>query len=344
MGHVDHGKTKLLDAIRAANVVDEEYGGITQHIGAYMVKVGDKKITFLDTPGHAAFTTMRARGASVTDIVVLVVAANDGIMPQTIEAINHARAANVPIIFAINKIDKPNADPEAIKQQLSEIDILVEDWGGTYSSVEISAKTGKNVDQLMELIALQAELLELKANPDRLARGIVIESELDKGRGPVATILVQQGTLKIGSRKIEIDAIGHRDHSWGVRDWHAPKNWTWLSVQFGDGIGLNLCRIVIDRVDLFIGYIVREGKNFPLKEYMLDTEFDHDGVTQKKLHFRIEDVDGFRMNVTAQVFNVFHLTFKENEKHTIINEGLTEYNWKGKKSFGISEYMHRLSS
>ncbi|MBC2717070.1 MAG: hypothetical protein HF978_17335 [Desulfobacteraceae bacterium] len=152
-----------------------------------------------------------------------------------------------------------------------------------------------------------------------------------------------KGTLKIGSRTIEIDAIGHRDHSWGVRDWHAPEKWTWLSVEFGDGVGLNLCRIVIGRVDMFLGYIIREGRNFPLKEYMLDTEFELDGMTQKKLHFRIEDVGGFRMNVTGRVFNVFHLTFKEDEKHTIINEGLTEYSWEGKKSFGISEYLHRLS-
>jgi len=152
-----------------------------------------------------------------------------------------------------------------------------------------------------------------------------------------------KGTLKIGSRTIEIDAIGHRDHSWGIRDWHAPEKWTWLSVEFGDGVGLNLCRIVIGKVDMFLGYIIREGRNYPLKEHTLDTEFEPDGITQKKLHFCIEDVGGFRMNVTGQVFNVFHFTFKEDGKHTIVNEGLTEYSWEEKKSFGISEYLHRLS-
>ncbi len=198
MGHVDHGKTSLLDHIRSSDIIAGEAGGITQHIGAYVVTFNEKKITFLDTPGHEAFTAMRARGAQVTDIVILVVASDDNVMPQTIEAINHARAANVPIIIAINKIDKPNANPELIKKQLSEIDILVEDWGGKYSSVELSAKTGENVDQLMELVVLQAELLELKANPNRYAKGVVIESELDKGRGPVATILVKEGSLNIG--------------------------------------------------------------------------------------------------------------------------------------------------
>ena len=199
MGHVDHGKTSLLDYIRKSKIIAGEVGGFTRHIGAYVVKIDEKKVTFLDTPGHEAFTAMRARGAQITDIVVLVIAADDKVMPQTVEAINHARAANVPIIVAINKIDKPNANPDLIKKQLADIGVQVEDWGGGYSSVEISAKTGKNVDQLMELLILQAELLELKANEDRLAKGVVIESELDKGRGPVATVLVQKGTLKIGS-------------------------------------------------------------------------------------------------------------------------------------------------
>lgn len=199
MGHVDHGKTSLLDYIRKSNIIAGEKGGITQHIGAYVVQIDKKKVTFLDTPGHEAFTAMRARGAQVTDIVVLVVAADDKVMPQTIEAINHARAANVPIFIAINKIDKPNANPDLIKTQLADIGIQVEDWGGSYSSVEISAKTGENVDQLMELLVLQAEMMELKANADRLAHGVIIESELDKGRGPVATVLVQKGTLKIGN-------------------------------------------------------------------------------------------------------------------------------------------------
>lgn len=199
MGHVDHGKTSLLDYIRKANVVAGESGGITQHIGAYRVKVdSDQYVTFLDTPGHEAFTAMRARGAKVTDIVVIIIAADDAVMPQTVEAINHAQAAGVPIIIAINKIDKPNANVEKIKQQLSERNILVEDWGGKYQVVEISAKTGKNVDLLLEKILLESELLELKANYNRKARGAVIETQLEKGRGITSTILVQKGTLNIG--------------------------------------------------------------------------------------------------------------------------------------------------
>ncbi len=199
MGHVDHGKTSLLDYIRRTNVVAGEAGGITQHIGAYKVDVGDgKNITFLDTPGHEAFTAMRARGAQLTDIVVLVVAADDAVMPQTVEAINHAQAANVPIVIAINKIDKPGANSEKIKQQLAERNILVEDWGGKYQCIEISAKSGHNVDVLLEKILLEAEILDLKANPDRTARGVVVESELDKGKGITGTILVQKGTLNIG--------------------------------------------------------------------------------------------------------------------------------------------------
>ncbi|NOX18049.1 MAG: translation initiation factor IF-2 [Chlorobi bacterium] len=199
MGHVDHGKTSLLDYIRKANVVAGESGGITQHIGAYAVEVDNgKKITFLDTPGHEAFTAMRARGAKVTDIVILIVAADDAVMPQTIEAINHSLAASVPIIVAINKIDKPGANVEKIKQQLADRNILVEDWGGKYQTVELSAKTGQNVDLLLEKILLEAEMLELKANPNRMARGTVIESQLDKGRGITSTVLIQKGTLKVG--------------------------------------------------------------------------------------------------------------------------------------------------
>ncbi len=199
MGHVDHGKTSLLDYIRRSNVVAGESGGITQHIGAYKVDVGNgKNITFLDTPGHEAFTAMRARGAQLTDIVILVVAADDAVMPQTVEAINHAQAAGVPIVIAINKIDKPGANIDKIKQQLAERNVLVEDWGGKNQCVEISAKTGVNVDTLLEKILLEAELLELKANPDRAARGAVVESELDKGRGITGTILVQKGSLKVG--------------------------------------------------------------------------------------------------------------------------------------------------
>ena len=199
MGHVDHGKTSLLDYIRKENVVAGESGGITQHIGAYKVDVGgDKQITFLDTPGHEAFTAMRARGAQLTDIVVLIVAADDAVMPQTVEAINHSLAASVPIVIAINKIDKPGSNIEKIKQQLADRNILIEEWGGKYQCVEISAKSGLNIDQLLEKILLEAEMLDLKANPVRNARGVVVESELDKGKGITGTILVQKGTLKIG--------------------------------------------------------------------------------------------------------------------------------------------------
>ncbi len=198
MGHVDHGKTMLLDAIRKTNVVEGEAGGITQHIGAYDVALDHGRVVFIDTPGHEAFTAMRARGAQVTDIVVLVVAADDGVMPQTKEAIDHARAANVPIVVAINKIDKPNANPEKVKKELSELGLVPEQWGGTTLFAEISAKQKIGIKELLELILLQAEILELKANPNKPARGIVIESKLDKGRGPVATALVQEGTLKTG--------------------------------------------------------------------------------------------------------------------------------------------------
>ena len=198
MGHVDHGKTSLLDHIRSANVASGEAGGITQHVGAYEVLVNGKKITFLDTPGHEAFTAMRARGAKITDVVIIVVAADDHIMPQTKEAISHAMAAGVPIIFAINKIDKDGADPERIKQELASMNFLVEDWGGTYQSQDISAKKGINVDKLLEKVLLQAEMLELKANPKRAAIGAVIEASLDKGRGYVTKVLIQNGTLNIG--------------------------------------------------------------------------------------------------------------------------------------------------
>ena len=198
MGHVDHGKTSLLDAIRKTNVTDKEAGGITQHIGAYCVNVDGQKITFLDTPGHEAFTAMRMRGANSTDIAILVVAADDGVMPQTVEAINHAKAAGIEIIVAVNKIDKPSANVERVKQELTEYGLVSEDWGGSTVFAPVSAKTGEGIPELLELILLTADILELKANPKRRARGLVIEAQLDKGRGPVATVLVQKGTLKVG--------------------------------------------------------------------------------------------------------------------------------------------------
>ncbi|MCL2082313.1 MAG: translation initiation factor IF-2 [Oscillospiraceae bacterium] len=208
MGHVDHGKTSLLDYIRSADVVSGEAGGITQHIGAYRVSSGDRHITFLDTPGHAAFTSMRARGASVTDIAILVVAADDGIMPQTVEAINHAKAAEIPIIVAVNKIDKPEASPDKIMQQLTEYDLVAESWGGDTIVCLVSAKTGDGMPHLLEMLLLTADMREIKANPARAARGAVIEAKLDKGRGPVATVLVQNGTLKQGDVVIAGKTVG----------------------------------------------------------------------------------------------------------------------------------------
>ena len=198
MGHVDHGKTSLLDNIRKTNVTAGEAGGITQHIGAYSVNLNGQKITFLDTPGHEAFTAMRARGAKITDVAIIIVAADDKVMPQTVEAINHAQAAGVPMVFAINKIDKPQANPDHIKEQLSQMNLLVEDWGGKYQSQDVSAKQGLNLDKLLEKVLLEAEMLDLKANPNKKAKGTVIESTLDKGRGYVSTVLIQEGTLRVG--------------------------------------------------------------------------------------------------------------------------------------------------
>ena len=208
MGHVDHGKTSILDVIRHANVTAGEAGGITQHIGAYRVRVGDREITFLDTPGHAAFTTMRARGAQVTDIAVLVVAADDGIMPQTVEAINHAKAAGVSIIVAINKMDKPAANPDLVKQQLTEYELVPEEWGGDVPCIPVSAHTKMGIEDLLEMIILTADMMELKANPDRAAKGTVIEARRDKGRGPVATVLVQNGTLHVGDIVVAGTTVG----------------------------------------------------------------------------------------------------------------------------------------
>ena len=209
MGHVDHGKTSLLDAIRETNVIAKEAGGITQHIGAYRVRLNDRKITFLDTPGHEAFTAMRMRGAQVTDVAILVVAADDGVMPQTVEAINHAKAAGVTIIVAINKIDKDGANPERIKQELTEYELVPEEWGGDTIFVPISAKFRQNIDELLEMVLLVADMKELKANPDRKAKGTVVEARLDKGRGPVASVLVQNGTLRVGDIIVAGTAVGH---------------------------------------------------------------------------------------------------------------------------------------
>ena len=208
MGHVDHGKTSLLDAIRETRVAEREAGGITQHIGAYHVTINKRNIVFLDTPGHAAFTLMRARGAKVTDIVVLVVAADDGVMPQTKEAIDHAKAANVPIVVAINKLDKSNAQPERVKRELTELGLMPEEWGGQTVTVEVSARQKTGIEHLLEMLLLVSDIGELKANPKRSASGTVLEAKLDKGRGPVATVLVQDGTLSVGDTFIAGPVVG----------------------------------------------------------------------------------------------------------------------------------------
>ncbi len=217
MGHVDHGKTSLLDYIRKTNVIAGESGGITQHIAAYEVQTSHGSVTFLDTPGHEAFTAMRARGSQITDVIVLVVAADSAVMPQTREAIDHARAANVPLVVAINKIDLPTANPEKIKGELAGYNVLVEEYGGQTSCVEISAKTGQGIDKLLEVLALETEILELKATPEGRAHGVVIEAELDKGKGPIATVLIQRGTLKKGN------AFVTGIHSGRVRELHNER-------------------------------------------------------------------------------------------------------------------------
>ena len=256
MGHVDHGKTSLLDAIRNTSVTEGEAGGITQHIGAYRVSIDGQDITFLDTPGHAAFTAMRARGAQATDIAVLVVAADDGIMPQTVEAINHAKAANVSIIVAINKMDRPGANPERVMQQLTEYELVPEEWGGDTICVPVSAKAHQNIDKLLEAILLVAEMKELKANSNRAAKGIVIEARLDKGRGPIATLLVQNGTLHAGDIIVAGTAVGRVrlgdagfTHSFSMegKTHHEFVVGTWVTVELGKDTGLDW-RLIHERV------------------------------------------------------------------------------------------------
>jgi translation initiation factor IF-2 len=283
MGHVDHGKTSLLDYIREAKIADGEAGGITQHIGAYKVTGKDtgRQITFLDTPGHEAFTAMRARGAAVTDIAIIIVAADDSIMPQTKEAINHCQAAGVPMVFAINKIDKPGANPENVKTQLSSMNLLVEEWGGKYQSMDISAKTGQGVEDLLEKVLLEAELLELKANPDRNAQGVVLESSLDKGRGYVTNILVEKGTLKVGDMILSGHYYGkvkamHNEHGQKVKE-VGPA--TPVSI-----IGLNGAPNAGDKFNILEDE--KEAKQIATKREQLQRE---QGVRTKK-HITLEEI------------------------------------------------------
>ncbi|MDD2963760.1 MAG: translation initiation factor IF-2 [Bacteroidales bacterium] len=282
MGHVDHGKTKLLDYIRNTNVVAGEAGGITQHIGAYEVQVNkEKKITFLDTPGHEAFTAMRARGAKVTDIAIIVIAADDNVMPQTKEAINHAQAAGVPMIFAINKIDKPNAQPEKVKEELAQMNILVEDWGGKYQSQEISAKNGINIDLLLEKVLLEAELLDLQANPNKPAVGTIIESSLDKGRGYLATVLVQSGTLKIGDLVLAGTTLGKVKAMYNERNQALKKAGPSTPVLL---LGLNGAPQAGDKFNVMLDE--REAKNISSKRLQLQRE---QGLRTQK-HITLDEI------------------------------------------------------
>ncbi|MDZ7289100.1 MAG: translation initiation factor IF-2 [candidate division KSB1 bacterium] len=281
MGHVDHGKTSLLDYIRESNIAAGEHGGITQHIGAYVVEFKNRSITFLDTPGHEAFTAMRARGAQATDIVILVVAADDGVQNQTIEAINHARAAGVPIVVAINKIDKATANPDLIKQQLAQHGILVESWGGKYQSAEISAKTGKGVENLLELVLLEADLRDLKANPHRRAKGVIIEAELDKGKGPVATVLVQNGTLNIGDPFLAGQYYGRvraMYDEWGRRVTSAPPSTPVRVVGFS-GVPTAGDTLVVMESE-------REAKEISLKRQQLKREHEY----RKTRHVTLDQI------------------------------------------------------
>ncbi len=282
MGHVDHGKTKLLDYIRKTNVIGDEAGGITQHIGAYSVKLDDKRrITFLDTPGHEAFTAMRARGAKITDVAIIVIAADDGIMPQTVEAINHAQAAGVPLVFAINKIDKPTANPEKIKEELANMNLLVEDWGGKYQSQEISAIKGLNIDLLLEKVLLEAELLELKANPSRNAIGTVIESSLDKGRGYITTVLVENGTLKIGDVVLAGSFFGNAKAMFNERGIKVTEAGPSTPVLI---LGLNGAPQAGDRFKVMDSE--REAKEIALKKEQLHREL----TLRTKKHITLEEI------------------------------------------------------
>ncbi len=285
MGHVDHGKTSLLDYIRQSNVVAGEKGGITQHIGAYEVEIQEKCITFLDTPGHEAFTAMRARGAQVTDIVVLIVAADDSVMPQTLEALNHAQAAEVPIIVAINKIDKPETDIERIKQQLSEQNVLVESWGGKYPSVDVSAKTGQGIDELLETILIQAELLELKVSPNGRTRGFVIESRVEKGRGTVCAILVKNGTLKIGDYFVCGQHYGRVKAMFNERGVKVKSASSSTPIQVIGFSGMPQAGDVVTGMDSD-----REAKALSLKRQQLKREHDFRRVPVKSLYDISEQV------------------------------------------------------
>ena len=282
MGHVDHGKTSLLDFIRSENVIGGEAGGITQHIGAYNVTLeNDKKITFLDTPGHEAFTAMRARGAQVTDIAIIIVAADDNVMPQTKEAINHAQAAGVPMVFAINKIDRPEANVERIKQELSGMNILVEDWGGKYQSHDISAKTGAGIDELLEKVLLEAELLELTANPNKRAVGTVIESALDKGRGFVTTVLVESGTMKVGDPMLAGQYYGKVKAMFNERGQTIEEAGPAIPVSL---LGLNGAPNAGDRFNIMTDE--REGKSMANKREKLIRE---QGIRTQK-HITLDEI------------------------------------------------------
>ena len=281
MGHVDHGKTSLLDYIRQANVAAKEAGGITQHIGAYEVETPKGKITFLDTPGHEAFTAMRARGAKLTDVAVIVIAADDDIMPQTKEAISHAQSAGVPMIFAINKIDKPGANPDNVKNRLSQMNLVIEAWGGNYQSQDISAKLGTNVDLLLEKIAIQAELLELKANPNKPAFGAVIEASLDKGRGYVATLLVDAGTLKVGDFLVAGSSSGKVKAMFNHKEEKVDKVGPAQPVQI---LGLDGAPAAGERFKVFP--TEQEGKTMAAKRSQLERE--HGLRTQK--HITLDEI------------------------------------------------------